>query len=181
MATFNRHDDRKDLGYGTTQPKFQLPKKMGSNFPYREPDLYSEENYEDEETEWAIKSKTMQLTPTDPGAESNADRSYFVGGNTRLADCFFRIDSVLEEIFSLGDSMSPVPMKAKTKTASGGSSTHSNVYGGSSRRRFGSKRGYFSAPPANKIEDENEEEIQPVKNLKDLAIKQSLQRGSFSL
>ena len=181
MATFNRYDDRKDLGYGTINPKFQLPKKMGTNFPYVEPDEFADEAYEDEDTEWAIKSKVSQATPTDSGNNKSIDRAYFVGGNTSLADCFFRVDTVLDEIFSLGDSMSPIPSKGRSKRPSGGSATHSNVYGGTSRLRFGSKRGYFSAPPDDNIEDQSEEENQPVTNLKDLAKKQSLQRGSFSL
>jgi len=181
MSVFNRYDDRKDLGYATTNPKFQNLKKMGTSYPYRDPDKYESPDFEDEETEDAIHSKVSRFAPTDFGDANKADRSYFVGGNTKLSDCFFRTDKVLEEIFSLGDSMSPVPGNSRAKRASGGTATHSNVYGSSASRRFGSKRGYFSAPPDDKIDYNDEEEEQPIKNLKDLARKQSLQRGSFSL
>ena len=181
MSVFNRYDDRKDLGYGTIQPKFQKSKKMASSYPYRDPDKYEDEDFEDNETEAAIQGKVASFLPTDFGASNKVDRSYFVGGNTKLSDCFFRIDKVLEEVFSLGDSMSPVPLRTKSKRPSGGTATHSNVYGGTASSRFGSKRGYFSAPPDDKVDYNDEEEEQPIKNLKDLARKQSLQRGSFSL
>ncbi len=71
--------------------------------------------FEDEETVKSIRSKVPTVYKTEPLAYKSVDPFYFVAGNTKLSDCFYRTDTVLEEIHALGDSMSPIPSLYRTK------------------------------------------------------------------
>ena len=137
------------------------------------------DEYEDAETEASIHLKTNYPVRTDTYALGGTDPFYFAAGNTKLSDCFDRPDKVLEEVHALGDSMSPIPMRTK-KTSFGRGGGSSFPSGVGNFKRTGSKRGYFSSPPRNKIDDNVEEEDLSIENLKDLADKQEKQKGTFS-
>lgn len=150
---------------------------MGKIYPYVEvPEL---EDFEDEDTEAAIRRKTDVRIKTDPFGAAGADPFYFAAGNTKLADCFDRPDDVLIEIHALGDSMSPIPSpRKKTSMGRGGGSSFPSGVG--NFKRTGTRRGYFSAPPRNKIDKNIEDEDVPIVNLSDLADKQDRENGTFS-
>ena len=177
----SRYDDRKGLGYGVLKGKFHLPRTSNASYPYSDEDKYAEEEFEDEDSSNAIKLKSLDFIKNDPFAHKSTDAFYFVGGNTKLSDCFERPDDVLREIDSLGDSMSAVPGIYKSSSTSGlGRSGASSPSGVGNFKRTGSKRGYFSPPPRVKDDDESREEDEPIENLEDFFKKQSLARGEFS-
>ena len=175
------HDARTGLGYGLTSDKLHKSRKMGRIYPYIEIQDFGE--YEDEETEDAIRSKLDFPIQTDTYSAAGTDRFYFVAGNTKLSDCFERPDKVLEEVHSLGSSMSPVPMK-RSRTSLGRGAGSSFPSGVGNYRRTGTKKGYFSSPPKLKFSDsENvpaDDEDIPIDNLTDLADKQDKRNGIFS-
>ena len=175
------HDSRIGLGYGISTNKLHKPRSMGKIYPYIE--LHDFEDYEDEETESAIRSKIDYPIKTDTYAAAGTDRFYYAAGNTKLSDCFERPDKVLREIHALGDSMSPLNLKQK-KTAFGRAAGSSFPSGTGNYKRTGTKRGYFSSPPKLKFHDyydffDDEEDI-PIENLKDLSVKQGERIGTFS-
>ncbi len=175
------HDSRQGLGYGITSDRLHKPRKMGRIYPYIE--IHEFEDYEDEETEDVIRSKMDFPVRTDTYSAAGTDPFYFVAGNTKLADCFERPDKVLEEVFALGSSMSPIPTKRSNRGLgrSGGSSFPS---GAGNYKRTGTKKGYFSSPPKVKFQgeesDPKDEEDVGIDNLHDLAQKQDKRNGTFS-
>tara|TARA_Y100000592_G_C5462508_1_gene314768 strand:+ start:162 stop:770 length:609 start_codon:yes stop_codon:yes gene_type:complete len=177
----NGHDDNKGLGYGQIKNVHHKPRKANNSYPYREPDHEDLEDFSDKDSEKAVASKTLKVFKTDPLDYKSADSFYYVAGNTKLSDCFERIDSVLEEVHAMGDSMYSVPhaykAKKKTNLGSSGASFPSGV---GSYRRTGTKKGYFSSPPRLKIDDDNREEDESIENLLDLADKQTTSSGTFS-
>ena len=150
---------------------------MGNIYPYIE--LDDLEEFEDEDTEKSIHLKTNYPVRNDTYSLGGTDPFYFAAGNTKLSDCFERPDEVLKEIHALGDSMSPIPIKSK-KIGFGRGSGSSFPGGVGNFKRTGSKRGYFSSPPRLKIDKETEDEDKNIENLKDLAVKQEKQKGTFS-
>ena len=177
----SRYDDRKGLGYGVLKGKFHVPRSLNTSYPYTDEDVYaSDEEFEDEETSSSIRAKTLDFFKTDPLSHKSTDAFYFSGGNIKLSDCFNRPDYVLNEVNVFGDSMSPVPGDYKT-TSFGKGSGASFPSGVGNLKRTGSKRGYFSSPPRVKDDDETRPEDEPIENLEDLFIKQSRERGEFSL
>lgn len=177
------HDARNDLGYGVSKEKFHSQRKSAEIYPYIE-DEGDLEEFEDEETEKAIGNNSINPLRTDFFSSAGANPFYFVAGNTKLSDCFERPDLVLSEVFALGDSMSPVPANKKGMKTSA-SSGASFPQGVTSYRRTGSKRGYFSSPPPKKNNSENipkdDEEDNSIENLRDLARKQDMIKGNFSV
>jgi len=175
-------NDRKGLGYGQIQNVFHNPRKENSSYPYTDEDsLDDEETFTDEESDKAIASKSLNVFQTDPLGYKATDSLYYVGGKTKLSDCFFRIDKVLEEIHALGDSMFSVPHMYKTKKKTNlGRSGASFPSGVGSFKRTGSKKGYFSSPPRLKIDDNMHPEDEPIENLLDLADKETASSGTFS-
>ena len=175
------HDGRTGLGYGLTTNRLHKPRKMGNIYPYIENEVI--EDYEDQETEDAIRSKIDFPVRNDTYSAAGTDPFYFVAGNTKLSDCFERPDKVLKEVHALGASMSPIPMKRSNvgMTRSGGSSFPS---GTGNYRRTGTKKGYFSAPPKIKFYDSEDvlldDEDISIDNLADLATKQDKRNGTFS-
>ncbi len=166
-----RHDSRQGLGYGQLNNKFHSPRKLSSSFPYLDKDPYSDEEFEDLESEKAINKK-LQKTPQDTrGDRKSADPFYFVAGNTKLSDCFFRVDKVLLEVHALGDSMSPIPNLYKGPKLGMGSSayiTNKNF------KPIGSKSGFSSAPPPiNDEEDDFEETFYDLSGLAKILRKDS--------
>jgi hypothetical protein len=178
------HDDNKGRGYGLTKNVFHKPRKANSAYPYVDKDNLDAkhaEEFHDEETEKAINSKVLTVYKTDPLAYKSVDPFYFVAGNTKLSDCFYRTDKVLEEINALDDSLSPISNLIRTKKKNyfvqRGASFPSGV---GSLKRTGTTRGYASSSPRLKIDNENREEDQGIENLADLADKQTKSSGTFS-
>ena len=150
-----RHDSRTGLGYGQLKNKFHSPRKLASVFPYLDLDPYEDSDFEDLESENAIGSKLQKKPLGNKGDRKSADHFYFVSGNTKLSDCFFRIDKILLEVHALGDSLSPIPNLYKGPKIGSGSASYIT---GKNFKRIGSKSGFSSAPPPiNDEEDENEE------------------------
>jgi hypothetical protein len=177
--SISRHDSRSDLGYGRISNKFHKPRKESGTFPYLV-DQYSEIDWEDEETHAAIEKKIQKHQRSDPFMKKSTSPFYFAAGNTKLSDCFQRTEEVLEEIHSLGDSMSPIPhLTKKRREMSGGSSVHSGGISSSSAKRTGSEKGYASAPPDIKYDKNDNDHNEVIFNLEDLVKKLQLKTGNF--
>lgn len=160
--SFGTYDSRKGLGYGQVSNNFQSPRMLANSFPYKDPDEVEE--FEDEVSKDQINSKVPVYRRSDFGAHKSSDPFYFVAGNTKLSDCFFRIDDILSEIESLGDSMSPVPSAYKGPKVAGGSSSY---FTAGSYNRLGDTRGFSSAPAP--VEDEELDSDQEFYDLFDLS------------
>tara|TARA_Y100000996_G_scaffold378113_1_gene330571 strand:+ start:314 stop:928 length:615 start_codon:yes stop_codon:yes gene_type:complete len=142
------HDARTDTGYGKLNPDKQLSRQQNSDFPYLTPDQYDLDDVEEEEED-LIRQKSVSYITNDPYAGSAVNPFYFVGGNTKLSDCFTRPDDVLLEIGAMQSSMNTMPHIYKGRSASGKGAT---AYGTTGNfRRTGSQRGYTSPPPPSKI------------------------------
>ena len=180
MTTKVRHDANTGQGYGVTKAVFHVPRQSGDVYPYIDDDS-DLEKFTDDDTEESISSKVY--TPMKTDFYSKKDPFYFAAGNTKLSDCFFRTDKVLREVHAMGDSMSPIPASKKSRTSA--ASGASFPQGVSNFRRTGSKRGYFSAPPKVKVDIETipnyEDEDDSIDNLEDLARKQDMLKGNFSV
>lgn len=169
------HDDRKGLGYGQVKNRFHKPRRSGSAYPYKVDD-FDDEGFEDEDSAAAIDRKVPDVYVTDYGAAGGTDPFYFAAGNVKLSDAFFRTSSVIEEMVTFSDSMSPIPHKYKGKGPGTASSSSGASFppGVGSYKRTGSKRGYFSTPPLPKTVavDEYDDEIaadEEIYTLEDLA------------
>ena len=171
-------DARQAAGYGRISNKFQKPRQSALIYPYVEdefPGLDDEMLAIDEETFEAIRLKTPTYEPSDSLAAIGTDRFYFVGGNTKLSDCFWRADKVLSEVDTFSDSMAPVPQAYKGYTSSKTGYGPAFPYpggGGSNYKRTGTLRGWSKAPPPlPEFEDEEPEEVEVFFTLKDFAAK----------
>jgi len=174
-----RYDDRAGLGYGIIKKGFHHPRSAQGAYPYKTDDAeesFQELEFDDIDSKEAIPKKVLDLYVNDPMAGAAADPFYFAGGNTKLADCFFRPDVVLKEIAVLANTMSPIPKsrRASSRLAGGGASFPAGV---KSRPRTGSGKGYASAPPMSKIEAQlayDEEDSEEEKySLEDFALSNS--------
>ena len=182
------YDARTGLGYGTLSPRFHKNRSANSSFPYTDPDNYDVDDVEvsDDALE-AIGNKVLDYSPVDHLSAKRAEPFYFAGGNTKLSDCFWRIEKVLAEIAAFGDSMSPIPQlhsKKGTSLTGYGPATPFPGGGGTSYRRTGSTRGYSKSPPPSKVAAEQEgdevDEEGDIYSLKDLAKKQSSNEDTLS-
>ena len=178
------YDGRSDLGYGTLNPKFQKPRSSSKTYPYRAPDPYADLEDEPEESKDAIRKKSIDYVATDSFAA--ADPFYFVAGNSKLSDCFFRTNLILREIAAFGDSMSPIPQayKGKGSSASGqGSAFPYPGGGGTIAKKTGTLQGWSSSPPPIDfyidVEEDEFSKEDDTYSLKDLAKKMSIE-GNFS-
>lgn len=165
------HDARSDLGYGTTKPKFQLPRQTGEQFPYVAPDNYDLDDVQiDDETMSSASDDTIDYHKGDPYANNKNNPFYFVAGNTKLADCFWRTDKVLLEISSFGDSMTSVPhaypRHSTSLTGFSGAGGYSGA-GGTNYRRTGSLQGWSKRPPQSKVAQEDENSIDIANDFED--------------
>ena len=176
------YDGRSDLGYGTLKPKFQKPRSSNKTYPYRDPDPY--EGLEDAsvETKDSVRRKSIDYVATDSFAA--ADPFYFVAGNTKLSDCFFRTNLVLREIAAFGDSMSPIPQAYKGRGSSATGYSPAFPYpggGGTTAKKTGSFQGWSSTPPPIDFHvDAEEDELSKeddTYSLKDLAKKMSIEEN----
>ena len=154
--TFRRHDSRQGLGYGLSNNRFHVPRKLSSAFPYLDEDPYQEEELDDPETKFYIDSKLQKTPQGGAGDKKSVDPFYFVAGNTKLSDCFFRFEKVISEITALSNSLSPVPNLYKGPVIGKGAAPYLTT---GSPVRKGSKKGFSSSPPvvlgAEEEEDDN--------------------------
>ena len=175
-------DARTGLGYGVLKPTKQLPRQLGSEFPYYEEEDSADEEPLDDNTMSAVSTKYQTYTPSDYGRAAGSDPFYFAGGNTKLSDCFWRIDKVLQEVAAFSDSMSSVPQMSG-RPAGGLGSGAAFPYpggGGSNFKRTGTTQGWSKPPPMNVMQaDEKEVQDQEdeILTLKDLADKNMKDRG----
>jgi len=153
-------DARSDLGYGRLSPKFHLQRSLNSSFPYIDADSYADDDVSiDDDSVSAVGKKSLDYSPVDHLSAKKADPFYFAAGNTKLSDCFWRIDQVLLEIASFGDSMSPIPqLNSKKGPSLSGFSSNAPYQGagGTNYRRTGTLRGWSKSPPPIKNVEEEE-------------------------
>ena len=164
-------DSRTDLGYGTTKPKYHLPRQSNDQFPYKTPDQYDLDDIEiDDETLSNSNKGVIDYHRGDPYANNKNNPFYFVAGNTKLSDCFWKTDSVLLEIASFGDSMSPMPHavagRSNSLTGFSGAGGYPGA-GGTNPKRTGSYQGWSKAPPQSKIAQKYENEIDKMNDFED--------------
>ena len=177
-------DARTGLGYGVLDPKTQLPRQLGSEFPYYEKeDSGDDEDLGDDESSMAASSKYQDYRPSDFLSAAGNNPFYFAAGNTKLSDCFWNPGKVLKEIATFKDSMSPIP-GLHNKPGPGLSNTGPSFPypggGGSNFKRTGSTQGWSHAPPqtwqqANDTAAEDESE--QIFTLKDLSDKMLSDEG----
>jgi hypothetical protein len=174
-----KKDARSDLGYGKIQPTFQNQRQRGSQFPYVEPSEDVSDVEIDDESLSAVGKKSPNYLANDPYATS--DPFYFVGGNTKLSDCFWKIDSILNEVNTFGNSLVAIPGLYKGMgpgLGNSGASFPSKGSAGGNAKMTGSKQGWSSKPPKSKIEIENEKnDLDDIFTLKDLADKKTKKDG----
>lgn len=121
------HDSRSDKGYGRVTPRTLGPRSKGSHYPYVEPDLHDDDIEVDDESLEAVGKKvsTANYIQNDPYADAMISPFYYVAGNTKLSDCFFRTDKVLLEVEAMANSMYSVPTMYKGHNVMfGGSNGH---------------------------------------------------------
>jgi hypothetical protein len=178
-------DSRSDLGYGTVNPRFQLPRSLNSNYPYTDDDPMVGIDVEiDDESISAVGKKSLDYSPTDHLSVNSTDPFYFVAGNTKLSDCFWRADRVLQEIAAFSDSMSSIPQLSSRKGTSLSGFGAAFPYpggGGTNYRRTGTLQGWSKSPPPLKITDDDDLEALDKEGdtytLEDIAKKQSAEEG----
>ena len=155
---FSPHDANLDKGYGKLDPDKQLARQQNSDFPYLTPDQYDLDDEEMPEDE-LVRQKSVSFITNDPYAGSAVNPFYFVGGNTKLSDCFERPDDVLIEIGVMQSSMNTASHIYKGRGPSGkGAAVYAKT---GNFRRTGSKRGYTSPPPLPKIAVQLDSERNP--------------------
>lgn len=179
--SFSRYDSRNDLGYGRTSDKFHKSRSMGGSYPYQEKSEFdTDTDWEDEDSQEAIDSKIPQHRKSDPYSKKGTNPFYFAAGNTKLSDCFFRSDEVLEEIYTLSNSLVPIPSMTKNRTNfGGGSRVSSGAVSNQSFRKTGSEKGYASSPPEIKYDKNVNDEDERIFNLEDLVKRLEIATGNF--
>ena len=166
------YDSRNDLGYGRTKEKFHKQRARAQSYPYPEPDLFDEEEVEevisDKNIEKMMKKvPTMGYKITDPHDDASAEKFYYVAGNTKLSDCFNRIDNVLVEVEATGKSINPVPGLHKGKNVMLGTQQGRALYIRSgSPVRTGTYKGWSKAHiPYEDEETDNEDHPNTLQDL----------------
>lgn len=164
-------DTRNDLGYGKTKDSFHRPRKRAGTFPYTEtPEELDAE--EDLESQIAVSKKNPDryYQKLDPGDAASTDHFYFAAGNTKLSDCFSRIDDVLVEVDAAHNSMSSVPGLHRGKmTGIGTQGGHSLYITNQPPRKTGGLEGWSKAPPPFE-DDSNEDQLLTLQDLIDAMI-----------
>jgi len=171
-------DAKTGLGYGILEPDKQLPRQLGAEFPYYEKeDSVDDEDLDPESAEAVQKKYPADYRPSDFLGAAGNNPFYFVGGNTKLSDCFWKPGKVLKEIAAFSDSMVPIGGYYKGMGSSMGGSGASFPYqggGGSNYKRTGTNQGWSHAPPETQLQAEEsaeQDEEEEILTLKDLANK----------
>lgn len=167
----SRYDSRTGLGYGQTKGRFHKQRASQSTYPYYiNHDEDSEYEPEEEDLD-AISSKLIKKLSFDPGASKSVDSFYFVAGNTKLSDAYFRPDKLLLEIETFSNSISPIPgLYSPMDLPSASPSVTSGNF-----KRTGTKRGFSSSH--KKIDNEEKETKEEFYSLEDLVKIMRRQRG----
>jgi hypothetical protein len=180
-------DARTGLGYGVLEPKNQKPRQLGKEFPYYEQEpLDPEDETIDQETAAAVSSKSLVYQPSDFGRAAGNDPFYYAGGNTKLSDCFWRTDKVLNEIATFSNSMAPIPHKSLYPGAqaglSGGPFLPGKGKAGGNFQQTGTLWGWSHAPIKSDFEKEEDADLldDDIFNLEDLANKILRKNGEES-
>ena len=166
------YDSRNDLGYGRTKEKFHKQRSRAQSYPYPDADDFDSDSVDDvlsdEEASKLIKKiPTMGYQITDPHNDASTDKFYYAAGNTKLSDCFARIDQVLAEVEATGKSINPVPGLHKGKNVMLGTQQGRALYIRSgSPVRTGTYKGWSKAHIP--YEDESIEDEDHPNTLQDL-------------
>ena len=170
-------DARQNSGYGRSSEKYHKKRTRGAHFPYTNPDQLDDMEDESEPSlasSKAVKSKlpNKDYLAMDPNDDQSTDHFYFAAGNTKLSDCFYRIDSVLSEVEVASRSMAPVPGMYKDKDVLFGTQDGPAMYiKDRSAKRTGSLKGWSKAPAP--IEDDTTEpHPNTLQDLIDLLVKE---------
>ena len=133
-----------DKGYGNFG-NMQKERQRNSEYPYtKDPDPI-EDDLVDPSVKRKVKKKAANFAgKSDFLSKLSTDKFYFVGGNTKLNDCFEHPGIVLEKIVSYARMINPVPDMYKGKKTAGGSSFPNGV---GNFRGIGMTSGWASAPP----------------------------------
>ena len=171
------YDSRNDLGYGRTKEKFHKQRSRAQTYPYPEPDMFDSESVEDVASDEQIKKitkkvPTMSYTKHDTRDDASTDHFYYVAGNTKLSDCFERIDDVLTEVEATGKSISSVPGMHKGKNVMFGTQQGQALYIRSgSPVRTGTHKGWSKAHiPYEDEESDSQEHPNTLEDLIDLML-----------
>ena len=170
-------DTRQNSGYGRSSDKNHKKRMRGTHFPYTNPDQLDDMEDATEPTlasSDAIKSKlpNKDYVASDPNDDQGTDHFYFAAGNTKLSDCFNRIDLVLSEVEVASRSMAPVPGMYKGKDVLFGTQDGPAMYiKDRTAKRTGSLKGWSQAPAP--IEDDiTEPHPNTLQDLIDLLVKE---------
>jgi hypothetical protein len=170
-SAVSARDDRKGLGYGILDPSGRFePRRSSTHYPYLDPDPYEDLDPEEEELQVMMRKKTTPPMSHDPMSHKSTDPFYFVAGNTKLSDCFYRPDDVLSEVDVASKSMSPVSShyKGTKHGAAGGSPGAAFPYRVGNYKRTGTHYGFSHAPKLvtifdDDVEDLTDEELEDVR------------------
>ena len=145
-------DARLDLGYGTLEPKYHIEFEQSSSYPYLDDDvdLPEEDVIDDKDVDKFLAKTGLGRTRSDFGAKYGTDPFYFVAGNTKLSDCFFRPDNVLKEVETMATALKQKPYMRQSARLSkkgtvGGSDDQTDDH---FRSASGGKHGVFRYKPA---------------------------------
>ena len=132
------YNTNQGFGYGRTSSRFHDARQKGSNFPYSEPTVDSEElSVDDEEVIRKVINK-MQGTHDHPDHYSSraADHFAFQGGNMRVG--------IANEVAGTG--MVPFPAMYKKRIQVGGGVNSPMAITPGQNPRTGTERGWAHAP-----------------------------------
>ena len=149
------YDDKAGLGYSPVKSSGRFePRQLQGDFPYIDPDPYSE--LDDEEAlelydiDAFVTAVNMGYRPSDYLSAAGNDPFYFVAGNTKLSE------------LTVSKGISPMPDLYKKRQASaGGGASPANTHQPTFRTRkntqpTGTKYGFSRAPkPMDIVEPEN--------------------------
>ena len=164
-----RYDDRKGLGYGVLEPRFQKPRSAQGSYPYTDDDPYGDDaplEMSDEELDQFVSKVNSRYYPSDSLKKN--DPFYNFAGNTSARPL------AAESMSINAKSMSPLPRSysgAKKADASVGGTAPLPFPGPtlgfrSAIRPTGTKRGWSFAPePIAGIENVTDEPMYTIDDM----------------
>jgi hypothetical protein len=170
-------DSRQSSGYGRTSARFHKNRTRGSHFPYVNPDQLDDMEDVSEPSPESSKALNIKIPDTDyvamdPNDAQGTDHFYFAAGNTKLSDCFYRIDSILNEVEVASNSMASVPGMYRDKDVLFGTQEAPAMYiKDLSVKRQGTLKGWSQAP-APIVDDNTDPHPNTLQDLIDLLVKE---------
>ncbi|MBK23579.1 MAG: hypothetical protein CME70_06190 [Halobacteriovorax sp.] len=163
------YDDRKGLGYGILEPKFQTPRQLQGVFPYIDDDIELDDDIDlpidDDDIDLFVKMVNIGYNPVDYLDAASGDPFYFVAGNNKLK----------ERAQGISTGLSPIPDLYKKRTASaGGGASPANFHPPGyhpSGRPTGSKIGWSKPVHVDVVEDDPVYELENLTSDDELTIK----------